>query len=344
MDYLQIARDLIAIESVTGNEEPVAAYLERVLRGMGLQVRSQPVAPGRRNLAAGPERASVLFCTHMDTVPPQLEPREDAEHLWGRGACDTKGIAACFLEAGRRLLAAGLRDFGFLFVVGEEVDHCGAIAADRIAAEGGAWSRYVIVGEPTENRLAVGHKGALKVRARVRGIACHSAYPEQGDSALHRLVRGLERVLAADFGRSELLGAASVNIGEVRGGVAYNVLAPEAEAHILVRVVTSVAEAENRLRACFADPATGQLDPRVDLETLLRMESVELERLDGFEETVVAYGTDAPYLGRVGRCLLFGPGSILDAHGDGEKISKREMARAVESYVEMARRLIAQLG
>jgi acetylornithine deacetylase len=336
MDYLQIARDLIATESITGNEEPVAAYLEGVLRDLGLEVRSQEVAPGRRNLLAGPERPAVLFSTHMDTVPPYIPLREDEEYLYGRGACDTKGISACLLEAGRRLLEAGRNDFGYLFLVGEELDHVGAEVANRTVR-----ARELIVGEPTENRIAVGHKGGLAVRVRVRGHACHSAYPERGDSAVHRLLAGLSRVLAADFGADDILGPATVNIGEVRGGVAHNVFAPDAEARVLVRVVGTLEDAERRLAACFADPSTGEPDPKVTLETTMRMPVAHLGRLEGFPETVVSYGTDLPFLQDVGRHFLFGPGSILDAHTDGEKIAKKEMAVAVDRYVEMAERLLA---
>jgi len=292
-DLLRNARDLIAIESITGNEEPAAEYIERALEGMGLAVRSQPVGPRRRNLLAGPDHAAVLFCTHMDTVPPYVPLREDATHVHGRGACDTKGIIAAMLEAGRRLLAAGRRDFGYLFLVGEELDHAGASAANGWEAlhsrpsSGG--ERYLIVGEPTENRVAVGHKGLIGARVRARGTTCHSAYPEEGDSAVHRLLRGLAKVLGADFGTSEALGPATVNIGEIRGGVAHNVLAPEAEATVLVRVVGDLESAERVIEASFADPATGRADPRIDIEWYLRMPSPRLERIEGYPETVVAY-------------------------------------------------------
>jgi len=337
MDHLQVARELIAIESITGNEEGVTRCLEGRLRELGLDVRSETVAPGRRNLIAGPERPTVLFCTHTDTVPPFVPFREDAEWLWGRGACDTKGITACFLAAAARLLERGIDDFGLLFVVGEETDNAGARVANRsVRAE------YVVVGEPTENRLAIGHKGVVGATIRVRGRACHSAYPHAGDSAIHRLLGYLPRLLATDFGTSEVLGPGTVNVGKISGGVAHNVLAPSAEASVTIRVVIDIGEVESRLCACFADPVSGEPDPQVDVDVWLRIRSPQLERLEGFEETVVSYGTDIPCLLDVGKPLLYGPGSILDAHTANERISKRSMAIAIDDYVEIAERLIAR--
>jgi acetylornithine deacetylase len=334
-ELYQNARELIALESITGNEEPVAAYLERALGGMGLAVKTQPVAPGRRNLLAGPPRPAVLFCTHMDTVPPYVPLQEDAEFLRGRGACDTKGIIASMLEAGRTLLADGRRDFGFLFLVGEEVDHVGARTANGLAR-----ARHVIVGEPTELKVAVGHKGIIGAHVTATGTPCHSAYPEEGDSAVHRLVAGIARVLAADFGRSEVLGPSTVNVGAIEGGVAPNVLAPSAHATILVRVAADLEAAERTLGACFADPRTGHPDPRIQIEPYLRVGPPRLERVEGYPETVVSYGTDVPFLSDVGKAILFGPGSIRDAHTVGEKVAKRDLVRAAEAYVDMAKRLM----
>ncbi|MEM7235234.1 MAG: M20/M25/M40 family metallo-hydrolase, partial [Planctomycetota bacterium] len=335
MDYLQLARDLIAIESITGNEEGVVACLESRLTELGYAVETWEAAPNRRNLFAVPSsrvpdgtpvssvEPSVIFCTHTDTVPPFLPVRENEEHIFGRGACDTKGITACFVEACDRLLAEGLDDFGLLFVVGEEVDNVGARSADeRIRG------KYVVVGEPTENQLAVGHKGAYAITLRVTGVACHSAYPDQGDSAMHRLLAGLQRALAEDYGHDEILGPATINVGRIEGGVAGNVLAPSAEADVVIRVVGPIDEVEAKFLACFSDQETGELDHRVQVEIHSRMSAPTLERLKGFDEVVVSYGTDIPFLLKIGRPLLYGPGSILDAHTSDEKISKAAMAKA----------------
>ncbi len=336
MQIFQQARDLIGIESCTGNEEPVTRYLESALVEMGLPVSSQQVEPGRRNLLAGPQNARVLFCTHTDTVPPHVPLGEDDTFLYGRGACDTKGIAACMLEAGRRLLARGVSDFGYLFVVGEEVDNAGArVANEHVRCE------YLIVGEPTEEKIAVGHKGAVAVSIRVQGTACHSAYPEQGDSAIHRLLTGLERLRRVDLGSDPVLGDATLNIGTLSGGVIHNVLASQAEASLMIRIVGRVEDVIQRVEACFRN-ADGSADDHVELDFWLRMPPHRLERLSGFPETVVSFGTDVPSLSAVGKPILFGPGSILDAHTATEKIEKSAMLRATDAYVSIVERLLAR--
>lgn len=335
----QDARDLIAIESITGNEAAVTDCLEAKVRAMGLAVHSQKVASSRRNLLAGRrdpgKRAAVLFCTHTDTVPPYIPLSEDENHLYGRGACDTKGISAAMLEAGRRLLAKGIDDFSYLWVVGEETDNAGARKANESVR-----CRHLIVGEPTENKLARGHKGIFVAALRALGVAAHSAYPQRGDSAIHRLLDALGRIRALDFGTDPVLGPATLNIGMIRGGVASNVTAPEAEADINVRVVTSVEEVEAALREALQDPETGRPDPRLELEVKARMPKVRTATVPGFEECVVAYGTDIPSLKDVGTPYLIGPGSILDAHTAEEKISKQALVEAVELYARLVEKLI----
>ncbi|HLU50194.1 MAG TPA: M20/M25/M40 family metallo-hydrolase [Planctomycetota bacterium] len=336
LDWLQVARDLIAIESITGNEEPAVAYIEARLRDLGLAVRSDEVLPGRRNLYAGPEQPTVVLCTHTDTVPPYVPLREDDEWLYGRGACDTKGITAAFLAAGERLLARGVDDVGFLFVVGEEVDNAGARRANE-------WlrARYILVGEPTENRLAQGHKGILVARLLATGEACHSAYPELGSSATHRLIAAAARLLATDFGHDPVLGQATLNVGTIEGGVAANVLAPSAEARVALRVVTSIDDAENKLFAALeaSQGATAANAASLAVEILVRMPPAWLATIEGFPTTVVRYGTDVPFLANVGTPLLYGPGSIHHAHTLDERIEKRSIEQAIDDIVAIVGRL-----
>jgi len=261
---------------------------------------------------------------------------EDAEFLHGRGTCDAKGIAAAMLEAARRLLAEGIRSFGLLFLVGEEVDHAGALAANAVVR-----AEHLIVGEPTTNLLARGHKGALSFRLGVSGRAAHSAYPERGDSAIHRLLDLLARIRGADFGRDEVLGPATVNVGQIGGGVAANVLAPGAWAQVMVRVVIPLEETERRLRDCLGRKPGGGMDPRLSLDVVNRMPPTFTSLLEGFPRTVVSYGTDIPFLTEVGRPYLIGPGDILHAHTDGEKISRRELLEGAEIYHRMVKMLVS---
>ncbi len=329
------ARELIEIPSTTGEEADVVDRAEALLADSGLAPRSIPVAPGRRNLLAGPPGARVILCTHLDVVPPHVPYREDADFLYGRGSCDAKGIAAAMLEAARRLLAAGVRDFGILFVVGEEVDNAGARVANReVRAES------IVVGEPTGNLLARGHKGVIGARLSARGTAAHSAYPRRGDSAIHRLLDALERIRRADFGIHPLLGPATVNVGRIGGGVAQNVLAPEAWAELAFRVVIPLEDMESRIANCLRQGGGSLPDPLLTFAAHTRMPPTFTGGLEGLPETVVAFGTDIPYLSDVGKPYLLGPGDILDAHTEGEKVSRRELLDAASIYERMVRLLL----
>ena len=324
-------RELIDIRSETGEELFVAKFLEKRLAERGFRVLLQPVEPGRFNLfALISDFVELTLCTHLDTVEPFIASSEDAEFIYGRGACDAKGALAAMVTAAEQLHKDGVRGVGLLFVVGEEVDSVGA----RRANELGIQSRYVIVGEPTENRLASGHKGAFEFLLRAEGVAAHSAYPEHGDSAIDRLLTALNEIRAVDWGQSPLLGSATVNIGTVSGGVAGNVVAPHAEARVFVRLVGPVADARAVLDGFV------HRDTRLTYEVTTESEAVECETIEGFESSPVAFGSDIPSLTNFGKPLLLGPGSIHDAHTDGEKIAKQQALEAVELYYRVAKHLL----
>ncbi len=326
-----LIRELIDIPSVTGDELAVAQFLERRLAERGFAVRLQEVEPGRFNLFAHISDPVVLvLCTHLDTVGPFISSSEDAEFIYGRGACDAKGVLATMVTAAVRLHEDGVRGVGLLFVVGEEVDSVGA----RHANELGINSRHIIVGEPTENQLASGHKGTFEFLLRAEGVAAHSAYPERGDSAIDRLLTALNEIRAVDWGQSPLHGSATVNIGTVSGGVAGNVVAPHAEARIFVRLVGPVADARAVLDG-FVHRNT-----RLTYEVTTESEAVKCETIEGFEASPVAFGSDIPSLTAFGKPLLLGPGSIHDAHTDGERIAKQQALEAVELYYHVAKHLL----
>lgn len=323
----------IEIPSVTGEERDYGDALVRRLTALGFDCERQELGPGRFNVLARAGAPRVVFCTHLDTVPPYFGSRQDADFVYGRGSCDAKGQAVCMIEAGRQLLADGVTDFGFLFTAGEEVDSAGAKLADARLAE--PWRpRHVVIGEPTGNRFVRGHKGLLKATLHARGVAGHSSQ-DVGPSAVHELARCACRLLDSSWGQHEVFGPGTLNIGEIHGGVAANVVADSARAEVLVRTVEEPTVVTARLEAL--------LGGHVSLgEEAKAYAPVEFEVPAGEEAEVVAFGTDAPHMPRWGKPLLFGPGAILDAHTDGEKVGKRELADAVARHVRTVRDLLAR--
>lgn len=325
-------RELVDIPSVSGDEAAVARHLAATLEADGFRVDLDEAAPGRPNLVAraggGPVR--LWFCTHIDTVPPFFPSAETADRISGRGSCDAKGILAAMVFAGRELLGVGASGFGFAFTVGEEVDSVGAIALESRGPAGFSGDppgeRFLVVGEPTENRMASGHKGTLRVKIRARGKAAHSAYPEAGDSAIHRLLDFVGRCRSLDWGQSEVLGPATLNVGEISGGVAGNVFAPSAEATLYFRLVGPADPARERFEALIAE------DPKLSWELVGQNDAVFCRTLPGFRVAPMSYSTDIPFMPSWGAPLLIGPGSIHNAHTADEWVSKAELVEAVELY------------
>lgn len=332
-DPIAFARMLIDVPSPTESELLAAELLERELTRLGFATRRQEVTPTRFNLlalAGGTPR--VIFNSHIDTVPPWFASREDDQFLYGRGACDTKGIIAAMIAAGQRLRTRGIDEFGFLFVVGEETDSIGAKAANVAFADLG--SQYVVVGEPTESKFARASKGALTCHVRFEGVAAHSAYPHLGESAINRMVAAIAEINLTDWGTHELLGRTTVNVGVVRGGERPNIVPAEAECEMIFRLVTTPDDVQHKLDALVANH-----DGRI---TLARGNPPQIMVVpEGAPSHVVAFNTDVPWLTNLGKPLLFGPGSILDAHGANEKIAKRDLLDAVVTYEEMVVSLLA---
>ncbi len=332
MHLFELTRRLIDIESITPNEYEVANFLAEYLGGLAARyagnLERMPVEDRRDNIFVRFGEPIVTLSTHMDTVPPFIPSREDDEHIWGRGACDTKGIIAAMICAAEELLAAGTRNFGMLFVVGEERNSAGALAAANISRG----SRYLINGEPTENKLASGSKGALRYEIVARGRMAHSAYPELGESAIEKLLNALDRIRRVPMPVDEVLGQSTLNIGTISGGRAPNVIADEAKAEIFIRVVGDVTELRKQVEAAAA--------PDAEANEVLFIPAIRLGSLDGFATSVVAYTTDIPaFEGKWGEPFLFGPGSILVAHTSEERIPKKQLTEAVQIYKQLVMRL-----
>jgi len=305
LDPIVFTRQLCEIESTTYHEGAVGDFLEDFLTRRGWTVEKTPVEQPRENADGGPrwniyagatdQRPDLVFSTHMDTVPPYIPFREDEEFIYGRGVCDAKGILAAQVAAAEALRAAGFK-VGLLFVSGEERDSAGAKAANE-ASKG---SRFLINGEPTDNRLALASKGALRASFKASGKMAHSAYPELGDSAVHKLVRVLARVLEMPPAEQEGIGVSTVNIGQIQGGHAPNVIADKAEAQVLVRTVTDSGPVRAQLTEIAGDQA--------EVEFTLDMPFIRLRAVEGLPTMVAKFSTDIPQLTNWGEPLLLGPG------------------------------------
>lgn len=332
IDAIELTRALVALETPTGHEGPAVALLDELLQRLGYQVTRQPVSPGRDNLYAFREVPTVVFSTHVDCVPPYLPLREDATHLHGRGSCDAKGLAAAMVAASERLAAQGERRVGLLFVVGEENGSDGAQAAAELAPKG----RFLINGEPTENRLSLGQKGSLKIVLEADGVAAHSGYPELGRSALLPVLDAIERLRAMPLPEDPVLGRGTLNVGTLHGGVAPNVIPPSARAELLMRLVGP----SDALRAQVA----ALLPEGVRVEFLVELPYFKNVNPPppGWETTVVSYASDLPFFEGWGERYQLGPGTIRVAHTAEERIAKAELLAGVDRYVRLARELLAR--
>jgi len=341
IDPIQLTKKLVDIESTTYHEAPAGEFLAKFLAEQGYAIELQPVPqPHHAHPGAGTgERFNVYACTagipadvvlstHMDTVPPFLGPcSEDEDFLYGRGTCDAKGIMAAQIAAAEKLRTAGVR-VGLLFVVGEERDSAGA----KIANENPRGSKFLINGEPTDNRLAIASKGCLRVEMYAHGKMAHSAYPELGDSAIDKLLAALHDIQALKLPVIEGIGDSTLNVGLISGGRAPNVIADKAEAHLLIRLVDSGDETMAAIRKAAAG--------RCEIDFSLKLPFVKMRALPGFETMVAKFTTDIPSLTNWGEPFLLGPGSIHVAHTPDEKVSKRELVECVDLYFDLASRLV----
>lgn len=328
MELFNLAKQLIKIESISSNEHQIADFLFEYLKTIGLNVEFQNVIDGRKNIYAHADEPTIVLSTHMDTVAPFIEYSEDEQFIYGRGSCDAKGIMAAQIKAVEKLLEGGFKNIGLLFVVDEEEISQGAVEANKMPNH----CIYLINGEPTQNKMAVGSKGSLRFRIITEGKAAHSAHPEMGESAILKLLDILSDLRNLDFPKHDTLGETLINIGTIQGGVQGNVIPPQAEALFLMRIVTSMKEIKS-----FIEKTVGS---RGEIKYLSEIEPVFTHVLNGYETIIAAYTTDIPKLHNWGQPILFGPGNILDAHTDHEKISKEELVEAVDLYRDIVIKLL----
>jgi acetylornithine deacetylase len=333
MDVVALTRQLVDIESITGHEAAVGETLHRELAALHYDVQRMPVEGDRFNLlATSPEhpRPTVVFSTHMDTVPPFIPSSEDHQRVYGRGSCDAKGIIAVQIAAAERLRKDGV-DVGLLFLVGEERDSTGAKKANQRPIG----SRFLINGEPTENRLALASKGTLRVEVTASGRMAHSAYPELGESAIDKLVVALTRLRAMPLPSAEGIGPCTFNIGLIEGGRAPNVIPDLAKAHLLYRLIGPTEDLRRQITATVGDLA------KVDF--YLEIPFMRFREIEKLPTMVAAFTTDIPALSAWGEPLLIGPGSIQVAHTDAEFVEKKQLDEAVELYCKITRQLLTSV-
>ena len=330
MDLFALTRQLIDIESITGNETAVGDALARELTGLGYAVERMPVEGDRFNLWAthpAQPRPELVFSTHMDTVPPFIPSSETVERIYGRGTCDAKGIIVAQIAAAEKLKADGIH-VGLLFLVGEERDSQGAQAAN-VEPRG---AKFLINGEPTENRIALASKGTLRVEVVARGKMAHSAYPELGESAIDKLLDALQSIRALTLPVHAMAGASTLNIGLIEGGRAPNVIPDHASANLLIRLVGPAEQLRQQITAAVSGKAEANF--------ILEIPFMELATVPGIETMIAAFTTDIPALTNWGKPVLIGPGSIHVAHTNGEYIEKKQLLDAVELYTQIARSLL----
>jgi len=330
MDIVRFTRQLIDIESITGNEAPVGEFLRDELRRLGFAAEFMPVEETRQNIYAtwpGHEKPEVVLSTHMDTVPPFIPSSEDETRVYGRGSCDAKGIIAAQTAAALRLRELGIY-VGLLFVVGEERDSLGAEVANQHAPG----CKFLINGEPTENHLALASKGTLRVEVTAKGKMAHSAYPELGDSAIDKLIPALSRLRAMPLPSDPEVGPCTLNIGLIEGGRAPNVIPDYAHADLLYRLIGPSDELRRQIVAAAGNA--------VKVEFPLELVFLRFHRVDGLPTMIAKFTTDIPKLTNWGEPLLIGPGSIHVAHTEGEYIEKKQLHEAVDLYCAITQQLL----
>jgi len=332
MNPEQLTRDFVNIESITGNEAKFAEKVEAVLQAAGWKISRQEAAENRWNIYGIPENGiepRIVFCSHLDTVAPYIELEENDEYIFGRGSCDAKGVIAAMISAANQLVEEGISEIGCLFTVGEEVDSVGAKYANALAPDS---VEYTIIGEPTENRLVSGQKGIYLIEIHTEGKSAHSAYPALGKSAVAKLLTILENIRNARLPSDPDLGETTVNISKLSGGDRYNVIPDHTSAGLLFRVSTSLDDVKSLVKDAVGERGT--------IKLINECEPLKMKKVEGYENEVVAFSTDAPYMTNWGNRLVLGPGSIHDAHTLNEKISKVQLADGVGNYVNLVKKLL----
>lgn len=315
---LELFKEILSIDSTSGQEAPMAEFLYNTL-----------VAPVKERLPEGNlflkwGEPKVVFCTHMDTVPPYIPPTIMADRVLGRGSCDAKGQLICLYTACKQLEAAGKSGFGLLILTGEETGSWGAKAFTKT----GFMGQYLIIGEPTENKMISASKGTKSYDLTFHGKAFHSGYPEYGVSAVDLFLDFMKSLRMMDFGNDPVLGKTTWNVGLLHSDNPQNILSPELSCRLYFRTTFA---SDAAVEAFMKQAASAQID------VVARGGDIPARyyTLEGFDIGPASFGTDAPHLGVFAHKSICGPGTVKVAHRPDEYILIRDMEIAVEQYVRM---------
>lgn len=326
---LNFLLDILRFNSTSGSENELAMYISDKYKPKNANSEIQVTDNGRLNIFFSYGEPKIIFCSHLDTVPPYFQPQKNGDIISGRGSCDAKGQIAYLFEAFKQLKSEGHTNIGMLMVSGEEDGSQGAIRANKDLID----CNYIIIGEPTENKLIKASKGNLLVKVNFKGKSCHSGYPQNGDSAVEHMISFFNRLNSIDFPEDTVLGKTTYNIGKVESSNAHNVVSNSAECKIFFRTTFATNEIlKKKLNEIKYN--------NIEFEFIYGDEPLNFYTIDGFKTDVVSFGTDAPAFTNVKNKILYGPGSILDAHTDKEYVKIEGLHTAVEDVKLIYKKII----
>ena len=352
---LNFFHKILNVDSTSGKEAELADMLVVELQAPGRKVDVYEVGDGTKNIMVSWGEPKVVFCTHMDTVPPYISPAFSDTQVTGRGTCDAKGQIFAMYEACKVLESKGYTDFALLLLAGEETGSFGAKAFSVMAAEENKMWDYVIVGEPTDNCMASAAKGTKSFEVSFTGKACHSGYPENGQSAIGFFNDFMNALRSIVFPNDEILGDTTWNVGKLISDNPQNILSDRLTCRVYFRttfesdemvcnIMKNIAGPEAKLRFGRRKVQDGSDILAKEVAPWQKAMTVKafggdtpsrFEVLPGFPSKPVAFGSDAPQLKRFKNKILCGPGSILVAHRPEEHILLKEIEQAISNYIRI---------
>ena len=324
---IEFLLDILRFDSTSRSENELAKYIAGKYKPIDAELEIQETGEKRLNVFFKYGEPKIIFCSHLDTVPHYIPPVYNREIISGRGSCDAKGQLAYLFEVFKQLHSEGFTDIGMLMVSGEEDGSQGAIKANETLKN----CDLIIIGEPTENKFIKASKGNLLVKAIFKGKSCHSGYPYKGDSSFERMLLFFEKLKLINFETDPVLGDTTYNTGKVESDNAPNVIPDSSKCKIFFRTTFKTDKLLKEKLYEIKDDMT-------ELEFLYGDEPMNFYTPKGFETEIASFGTDAPAFINVKNKILYGPGSILDAHTNNEYVKVKDLYKAVEDIKTIYKR------